>query len=113
VAHVPSGNGAFLIIAEAGVDHDAAVAGFNNQGVNTHDQPPIRFREMRGQPVDFLNGFAGCVRQDELRPAGDLQLDNPRDFNVADLPSVHEYSPGFNPNAWLCPLDQLTDYGLI
>ena len=101
---VPGRNAAtLLVVAEAGVDHDAPRGGFDHQGVDAHAQAARFIGEMRAQPADGQDGLARGVGQDEAAAAGGFQLDDAGDEDVADAPGQHGEVPagprGADPSA--------------
>ena len=65
-----------LVVAEAGIDDDAAVRGFDDQRVDAHLEPAALVGEMRLQPADRQDLLVGRLRQDEPAAAGHLELDD-------------------------------------
>ncbi len=69
-------NIAFLVVADAGVDDDAARAGVHHQRMHAHDQLALLGHEVRLQPLDVATRFRRRIRQDELGSAGHFQFDD-------------------------------------
>lgn len=85
--------GAFLVVADAGVHDDAALAGVQHQCGDAHYQVALRVHEVRVHPRIGEAGVPGRIRQDEARPAGDFHLHHPRDAHVAHIPDLVHGAP--------------------
>ena len=57
---------ALLVVANTGIDDDAAITGVDDQCMDAHDQPSILIGEVGLQPRQFLCRLLGGVGQDEL-----------------------------------------------
>ena len=79
---------ALLVVAEAGIDQDAAAAGrLDDQGMDAEPQPAGLVGEVRHQPVDPANLLGGGLGQQEAAAAGRLQLDELGDGDLPDGPA--------------------------
>ena len=75
-----------LVVAEAGIDHDAPRRRLHHEAVDAHAQPAILVGEMRPQPGDRQHCLARRLGQDEAAAAGHLELDDLGHRHVADPP---------------------------
>jgi hypothetical protein len=83
---------AFLVIAEAGIDHDPARGRLHHQRMDRHFEAAFFGGEMRDQPRRFPDFLVAGQRQDETGAADRLEFDDFRDFDLADGP-VHPTFP--------------------
>src|SRR6516165_8576989 len=81
----------FLVVAETGVDDDAAAPplaplGLDDERVNAHLQATALIGEIGLQPADRQYFFVSRLGQDEAAAASDLELDDLGDRDLADPP---------------------------
>tara|TARA_Y100001934_G_scaffold282336_1_gene395565 strand:+ start:8310 stop:8720 length:411 start_codon:yes stop_codon:yes gene_type:complete len=87
--HVPGRiAGTRLIVADAGVDNNAPVLGFDNKGLNTTDQLAVSSGKVGAQLVLFEDLFGRQIPKPEVRRSFRYGFDDACDFYVADLPGV-------------------------
>ena len=78
-----------FVVAEAGIDDNAALRRFDDQRVNAHLEAAALVGEMRLQPFDRQDLLIGRLRQDEAAAAGHLHLDDLCHRYLADSPFLH------------------------
>jgi hypothetical protein len=84
---------ALLVVAEAGIDDNAALRRLDDERMDAHLQPAAFIGKMRLKPFDRQDLLIGRLRQDEPAAAGDLQLDDLGHRDLADPPFLHCPSP--------------------
>ena len=83
-----------LVVADAGVHHDALLPGINDQRMNAHDEVAGVVHEVGGEPVDGQASLPGGIGQDETAAASDFHLDDAGDLDVPNLPLVWSGASG-------------------
>src|SRR6516165_1295770 len=81
----------FLVVAKTGVDDETAAPrlaplGLHDKGVDAHLQPTALVGKVELQPADRQYFFISRLRQDEPAAAGDFELDDLGDRDLADAP---------------------------
>src|SRR4030095_5845555 len=85
----PGRDVAFLVVADARIDDDAATSGVDHERMHAHDQPPFRRHEVRFQPLN-RSACLGCrIGQNELCATRNFEFHDTCDFYAADLPLIH------------------------
>src|SRR6266550_3133667 len=88
-----------LVVAETGIDDYAAAPrlatlGLDDKSMDAHLEPPALVGEVGLQPADRQHRLIARLRQDEPAAAGDLELDDLADRDLAD-PPFHDRAPGY------------------
>jgi hypothetical protein len=90
---VPGRDAAVLfVVAETGVDDDAPARRFDDERVDAHLEAAALIGEIGLQPRDRQHRFGCRLRQDEAAAAGNFELDDLGDRNLAD-PPLHRPRP--------------------
>src|SRR5215472_14263838 len=83
-----------LVVAQTGVNDDAAAWRFENERVNAHTEAATLVGEIGLKPGDPQYILIGRLGQNEPAPAGDFELDDLGDRDLAD-PPLHKRWPGY------------------
>lgn len=108
LAFVPFGHGSRLVVAEAGIDHDAFSATLDQQRKNTGNEVAGGVDEMGSQPLNRSEVVRGRVWQHDRGSHRHIfGFYDPGDADFADLPALHfRFSASLNPEDAI-----LTDFG--
>jgi hypothetical protein len=79
---------AFLVVAEAGIDHDPPRGRLHHQRMDRHFEAAFLGGESRDQPRQLANFLVAGQRQDKTGAADGFKFDDLGDFDLADGP-VH------------------------
>ncbi len=75
------------IVAQAGVDHDAPVAGPDDEGLERDHHLAFGRAEVGKQPVVLAQQLGRTAFEQHRKVVGEaIDLDNPADLDIADLP---------------------------
>src|SRR5206468_3148923 len=73
----------FLVVAETGVDDHAAARRLDDERMDAHFEPAALIGEVGLQPADRQYRLVGRLGQDKPAAAGDLELDDLGDRDLA------------------------------